>query len=137
MSKRPWKNKEIEEYLQNFTGSCREDEIAKWREQSKTAEEEARKLSESLKESREAKLFRKRKRTDSQPNLMLSTSKQVLLPTPKQPHLQHNQPTDLIEALTGLINIYKKKKSDHNSNETTNSNNTQAEGKALPTGKDS
>ena len=45
---------------------------------------------------------------DSQPNLMLSTSKQVLLPTPKQPHLQNNQPTDLIEALTGLINTYSK-----------------------------
>ena len=102
------KNNEIKEYLQNFMGSCREDEIAKWRELSKTAEEKAGKLSESLKESREAKLFRKQKRTDSQPNLMLSTSKQVLLPTPKQPHLQNNQPTDLIEALTGLINTYSK-----------------------------
>ena len=50
--------KEVTEYLQNFTGLCREDKIAKWKEQTRTAKEEARKLklSESLKESREAKL---------------------------------------------------------------------------------
>ena len=77
-------------------------------EQSKNAEEEARKLGDSLKENREAKLFRKRKRTDSQPNLIPSTSKQVLLPTPKQPHLQQNPPADFMEALTGLINTYSK-----------------------------
>ena len=46
---------------------------------------------------------------------MLSASKQVLLPTPKQPHVQNNQPTDLIKALTGLINTYIQK-TDHNSN---------------------
>ena len=96
------------EYLQSLSGACREDEIAKWKEQSKTAETEARKLSESLKESRETKLFRKRKRTESQQNLGPSTSRQVLLPTPKQPHLQNNQPPDIIEVLTGIINTYSK-----------------------------
>ena len=56
----------------------------------------------------------KRKHTDSKPNLIPSTSKQVLLPTPKQPHLQQNPPADFTEALTGLINTYSK--TDPNSN---------------------
>ena len=44
---------------------------------------------------------------DSQQNLMSSTSRQVLLPTPKQPHLQSNPPpTDLIKALTEFLNTY-------------------------------
>ena len=91
------------EYLTQLNGTTREEAIKKWKEQSK---EEARKLADSLKENREAKLFRKRKHTDSQPNLIPSTSKQVLLLTPKQPHLQQNPPADLMEALTGLINTY-------------------------------
>ena len=101
------------------------------------AEIESRKLSESLKESREAKLFRKQKRTESQQNLMPNTSRQALLSALKQPHLQNNQPPDIIEVLTGIINI---QKTDHNSNkENTNNHhnnyNTQAEEKAPPTGK--
>lgn len=99
---------EMTEYLTRLNGTTREEEIKKWKEQSKNAEEEARKLGDSLKENREAKLFRKRKRTDSQPNLIPSTSKQVPLPTPKQPHLQQNPPADFMEALTGLINTYSK-----------------------------
>ena len=96
------------EYLTKLNGTTREEEIKKWKEQSKKAEEEARKLSDNLKESRESKLFRKRKRTESQQNLIPSTSKQVLLPTPKQPHLQQSSPVDFMEALTGLINTYSK-----------------------------
>ena len=95
------------EYLTKLSGTTREEEIKKM-EQSKKAEEEARKLSDNLKESRESKLFRKRKHTESQQNLIPSTSKQVLLPTPKQPHLQQSPPTDFMEALTGLINTYSK-----------------------------
>ena len=73
------------------------------------AEEEARKLSESLKESRDSKLFRKRKRTDSMSNLMPGTSRQALLPNPpKQPNLQMHPPTDLLQALTGLVNTFSK-----------------------------
>ena len=99
---------DMTEYLTKLNGTTREEEILKWREQSKKAEEEARNLSENLKESRESKLFRKRKRTESQQNLIPSTSKQVLLPTPKQPHLQQSPPTDFMEALTGLISTYSK-----------------------------
>ena len=44
------------EYLTQLNRTTRE-EIKKWKEQSKKAEEEARKLGDSLKENREAKLF--------------------------------------------------------------------------------
>ena len=101
--------KEITEYLKHLSGTSREEEITKWKQQSKNAEEEARKLSESLKESRESKLFRKRKRTESTSNLRPNPSKQALLPSvPKQPHLQTQPPTDFLEALTGLIQTYSK-----------------------------
>ena len=101
--------KEITDYLKHLTGASREEEIAKWKQQSKTAEEEARKLSESLKESRDSKLFRKRKRTDSMSNLMPSTSRQALLPNPpKQPNLQIHPPTDLLQAPAGLVNMFSK-----------------------------
>ena len=100
---------EITEYLKQLTGTSREDEITKWKQQSKNAEEEARKLSESLKESRDSKLFRKRKRTDSMSNLMPGTSRQALLPNPpKQPNLQMHPPTDILQALTGLVNTFSK-----------------------------
>ena len=49
----------------------------------------------------------------------------VLLPTPKQPHLQRSPPTDFMEALTGLINTYSKTdhwNSDNTSNTCTNHN---------------
>ena len=101
--------KEITEYLKHLSGTSRRGEITKWKEQSKNAEEEARKLSESLKESRKSKLFRKRKRTESMSNLRPNSSKQALLPSaPKQPHLQMQPPTDFLEALTGLIHTYSK-----------------------------
>ena len=101
--------KEITEYLKHLSGTSREEEITKWKQQSKNAEEEARKLSESLKESRESKLFRKRKRTESTSNLRSNPSKQALFPSaPKQPHLQTQPPTDFLEALTGLIQTYSK-----------------------------
>ena len=100
---------EITEYLKQLPGTSREDEITKWKQQSKNAEEEARKLSESLKESRDSKLFRKQKRTDSMSNLMPGTSRQALLPNPpKQPNLQMHPPTDLLQALTGLVNTFSK-----------------------------
>ena len=58
---------------------------------------------------RDSKLFRKRKRTDSMSNLMPGTSRQALLPNPpKQPNLQMHPPTDLLQALTGLINTFSK-----------------------------
>ena len=70
---------------------------------------------------------------------MPNTSRQALLPAPKQPHLQNNQPPDIIEVLPGIINT---QKTDHNSNEENtndhnNNYNTQAEEKAPPTGKGS
>ena len=100
---------EIANYLKHLTGTTRDEEIARWKQQSKTAEEEARKLSESLRESRDSKLFRKRKRMESMSNLMPNASKQVLLPNaPKQPNLQLHPPTDLLQALTGLVNTFKK-----------------------------
>ena len=70
---------EIANYLKHLTGTTRDEEIARWKQQSKTAEEEARKLSESLRESRDSKLFRKRKRTESMSNLVPNASKQALL----------------------------------------------------------
>ena len=39
---------------------------------------------------------------------MPNTSRQALLPAPKQLHLQNNQPPDIIEVLTGIINTYSK-----------------------------
>ena len=98
---------EIANYLKHLTGTTRDEEIARWKQQSKTAEEEARKLSESLRESRDSKLFRKRKRTESMSNLVPNASKQALLPNaPKQPNLQLHPPTDLLQALIGLINTF-------------------------------
>ena len=89
-----------------MTGATRDEEITRWKQYSKTAEEEARKLSESLRESRDSKLFRKRKRTESMSNLMPNASKLALLPNPpKQPNIQHT-PTDLLQALTGLVNTF-------------------------------
>ena len=76
----------------------REQHIAKWKEQSRIAEEEARKLAQNLKESRETKLFRKRKRTESLSNMNN-------IPPTKQPAPQHE---NLIEALTGIIGNYSK-----------------------------
>ena len=51
----------------------------------------------------------KQKRTESQQNLMPNTSRQALLPAPKQPHLKNNQPPDIIEILIAIINTYSKK----------------------------
>ena len=100
---------EITNYLKHLTGTPREEEISKWKQQSKIAEEEARKLSESLRESRDSKLYRKRKSTDSTSNLVPNTSRQALLPNPpKQPNLQMHPPTDLLQALTGLVNTFSK-----------------------------
>lgn len=80
--------KETTEYLKYLSGVSREDEITKWKQQSKNAEEEARKLSKSLKENRESKPFRKRKQTESMSNLRPNSSKRALFPsTSKQPHL--------------------------------------------------
>ena len=131
---------EMTEYLTKLNGTTREEEIKKMEGTvKKKAEEEARKLSDNLKESRESKLFRKRKRTESQQNLIPSTSKQVLLPTPKQPHLQQSPPTDSMEALTGLINTYSKKTDHWNSDDSTNirinHNHNRAEERAPPTEK--
>ena len=96
----PRENKtEITEYLIQHKGAVREEEIKKWKEQSKLAEEEVRKIGNNLKESRESKLFQKRKRTDRQPNQIFNASKQVLLPTPKQPHVQANPPMTLSKPL--------------------------------------
>ena len=100
---------EIANYLKHLTGTTRDEEIARWKQQSKTAEEEARKLSESLRESHDSKLFRKRKHTESMSNLVPNASKQALLPNaPKQPNLQLHPPTDLLQALTGLVNTFSK-----------------------------
>ena len=38
-------------YLKHLTGTTRDEEITRWKQQSKTAEEEARKLNESLRET--------------------------------------------------------------------------------------
>ena len=101
--------KETTEYLKYLSGVSREDEITKWKQQSKNAEEEARRLSKSLKENRESKLFQKRKQTEGMSNLRPNSSKQTLFPsTSKQPHLQTQPPTDLLEAFTGLLNSYSK-----------------------------
>ena len=78
---------DVTQHLLRKQGTDRDEAIATWKESSRKAEEEARNLSESLKESRENKLFRKRKRTESMSNL----------PASKQAEL-HN-PT-LMEALT-------------------------------------
>lgn len=102
---------EITDYFKYLTGASRDEEITRWKQQSKTAEEESRKLSESLRESRDSKLFRKRKHTDSMSNLMPNASKQALLPnTLKQPNLQTHPPTDLLQALAGLVNTFSKKR---------------------------
>ena len=108
---------EIANYLKHLSGTTRD---ARWKQQSKTAEEEARKLSESLRESCDSKLFRKRKRTESMSNLVPNASKQALLPNaPKQPILQLH-PTDLLQALTGLVNTFSK--TDENTNNHSNIN---------------
>ena len=42
-------------------------------------------------------------------NLVPNASKQALLPNaPKQPNLQLHSPTDLLQALTGLVNTFSK-----------------------------
>ena len=68
--------KGITNYLKHLilTGATRDEEITRWKQQSKTAEEEARKLSESLRESRDLKLFHKRMRTESISNLIPNAS---------------------------------------------------------------
>ena len=85
-------------YLKLTQGTVREQHIAKWKELLKLAEDEARKLALSLKESRETKLFRKQKRTESLSNM-------DSIPPNKQPAPQQG---NLIEALTGLLGSYSK-----------------------------
>ena len=74
----------------------RDEAITQWKRISKQAEDEARKLSECLKESRVNKLHRKRKRTDSMQNLLPEGQKQKPTPIP------------LMEALHGLLHNYSK-----------------------------
>lgn len=79
------KIKQMTEYHTQLNGTTRE-EIKNVKNSQKNAEEETRKLGNSLKENQKAKL----------------------LPTPKQPRLQQNPPADFMEALTGLIYTYSK-----------------------------
>lgn len=85
---------EITSYLNHLQAAQKQEAIVTWKLVSKQAEDEARKLGESLRESRDNKLFRKRKRTESMTNL----------PAKRQPLPQG--PNDLIQVLTGLIEDY-------------------------------
>ena len=76
----------------------REQHIARWKEQSRIAEEEARKSAPNIKENRETKLFRKCKCIESLSNM-------ESIPSSKQPLPQRE---NLTEALTGLIGITQK-----------------------------
>ena len=86
--------KEIAEYLK--LQNPREEAIENWKKIRKQAEDEARKLSESLKETRINKLHRKRQRSDSMQNLVPEGQRQQLNPNP------------LIQALHGFLNDYSK-----------------------------
>ena len=78
----------------------RDETIQKWRDLSKEAEMEAKKLSEQLKNSRENKLFSKRKRNQDQ----AQTEPPIGMERP-HPRMEQN-PKNFIEALSGLIQQY-------------------------------
>ena len=88
---------EITDHLKHTTS--RDLAITKWKHLSKQAEDEARKLAENLKETRENKLHRKRKRTESMSDM---------LPTKQRQQQPQQEPDALIKALTGLLNDYSK-----------------------------
>ena len=75
--------------------SSKQEDIEKWRKISKLAEDEARKLAETLKDSREGKLHRKRPRTECMQNLV------------QEPEKQAGHPA-LLDALNGLLTTYSK-----------------------------
>ena len=85
--------REVTQYLTQSDN--KQKEIETWKQISKLAEDEARKLAESLKESREGKLHRKRRRTESMQNLLPDTEQK-----------QHTIHPPLIDALNGLITSY-------------------------------
>ena len=96
--------KEITDYLKQQTP--REEAIKSWNQISKQAEDEARKLSESLKESRTNRLHCKRPWSES---IAPTRQRQQLMQNPApERHQQQPHPTNIIQALHGFLNDYAK-----------------------------
>ena len=114
---------EITEYLKLTHSTIREEHITKWKELSRKAQEEARQLGESLKQSRDAKLFRKRKRMESISNMTN---------TPPAKQTPHTQSTNLIEALSGLLERYSKNEVQQQQNQQSSKGKGPTNGRGFP-----
>ena len=128
---------EMANYLKYLTGTTRDEEITRWK-QSKTAEEEARKLSESLRESPDSKLFRKRKRAESLSNVVPNASKQTLLPNaPNNPTYNYTHQQTYYKHSQDSSTPFQKtdENSNNHSNINHNTDHNRQEEKAPQTGK--